>query len=330
MQENDYILLLNKRFSGDISVVESALLDAWIGESPMHAELAVQYQMVWEKSAGVTKTFTLDLDAEFERLQRRLERPASAPAKVAPIGTRLLRIAAILALLITAVWGYRQWPGVRDAGMVAYTAQGNKELIQLPDGSRVWLRQGGHLVYATEFDRSVQLDGEAYFEVKHDPAHRFRVELPHNGWVDVLGTAFNVIAYAGTPSAVVLVRQGSVRFSPDGKKVAPVLLARDRAEYNRESSKLHIRPVSTFNELAWQTGGLEFIRTPLKEVIADLEDYYNVHIELQDPALGTCLHTAPLTHQPIERVLESLSLTYQMQVSNPTPGQFILSGGSCK
>ena len=124
-------------------------------------------------------------------------------------------------------------------------------------------------------------------------------------------------------------REGKVRFSPAGNKTAPVLQTRDRAVFNRTNATLHLFKVPTFNELSWKTGGLEFVRTPLEVVIADLEKYYQVKIELRNPALRTCLHTAPLTNQPIERVLESLSLTYQMQVVKPAPGQFILTGGSC-
>lgn len=44
--------------------------------------------------------------------------------------------------------------------------------------------------------------------------------------------------------------------------------------------------VSTFNELSWQTGGLEFIDTPLRDVIRDLEATYHVKISLSNPVLG--------------------------------------------
>lgn len=335
MQENDYILLLHKKFTGEINTRESQVLEAWIGESPRNAEVAEQYLQIWNKSGARQRAFSLDLDAEFHNLKMRISKTEIAPVvKTIPIGTRLLRIAAALAFLLTAFWGYRQFAGNQADAVIVFAGQSEKQQVNLPDGTRVWLRKNGRLEYPATFNgeiRQVQLDGEAYFEVTSRPDQPFQVKLPDNGQVEVLGTEFGVKSKAGDSEAIVLVRSGKVRFSPGGMKNGPALIAGDKAVYNLQSAQIKRSKVSSFNDLAWHSGGLEFVRTPLKEVVADLEKYYSVSIEIKNPELFNCKYTSPLTNQPIEQVLETLSIIYGLSVSNPAPGAFVLSGGNnCK
>jgi hypothetical protein len=64
--------------------------------------------------------------------------------------------------------------------------------------------------------------------------------------------------------------------------------------------------------------------------VRDLETYYGVQITLTNTDLQDCTYTAPLTNQPLEKVLESLSLTYQMQVKQTAPKAYQLAGGTCQ
>lgn len=334
MQENDYILLLHKKFTGEITPRESQILETWIDESPRHADVAEQYFQIWNKAGTRQKEFSLDLDAEFRDLKIRISKTEMPrTAKTIPIGIRLLRLAAALAFLLTAFWGYRQFVGNQVETVTVYAGNLEKQRINLPDGTRVWLRKNGSLEYPAVFSsqlRQVKLNGEAYFEVVPRPDQPFQVKLPDNGQVEVLGTEFGVKANAGDPEAIVLVRSGKVRFSPAGMKNGPALIAGEKAVYNRLSAQIKRSKVSSFNDLAWHSGGLEFIRTPLKDVVADLEKYYQVKIDLQNSELFQCKHTSPLTNQPIEQVLETLSLIYGLSVSNPAPGHFLLTGGNCR
>lgn len=330
MQDFDFILLLNKRFSGEISVDESMLLDDWIAQSSENAQLAEQYQAVWNNASRQPKIFKLDMDAEYQSLQTRLgtaERPA---ARVIPLRVQLMRVAAALAFLLFAVWGYRQIDLGTPEVLVEQVVNQPKRLIELPDGTRVWLRQSATLERPAQFtahERRIKLNGEAYFEVAHKPSQPFRIELPDGGLVEVLGTRFNIQTATETS---VLVRDGKVRYAPDGKTAGTLLTKNKKAVFNKKTAQLRLSEVATFNELAWQTGGLEFVHTPLSNVISDLETYYQVKIELQNPALQSCFYTAPLTNQPLQEVLEVLSITFHFKISNPAPGRYILMKGRCR
>jgi len=330
MQANDdYILLLSKQFSGDISPAESNVLDQWLAQSPENEQLAAELRQVWEKTGDYTKAFSPNLDVAFRQVQQRINIAEKPRSRVVPLGPRLLRIAAALALLLFAVWGYRE---IASPPMLTATASAeDKRLISLPDGSRVWLRRDAALEYPAAFsgsERRVKLVGEAFFEVKHDPAQPFHVDLAEGGSVDVLGTQFSVRQNDTEKS--VLVKSGKVRFNMDGNRGEVTLEKGEKAVYNRPANTLQKMKVTTFNELSWQTGGLEFVKTPMHQVITDLEQFYNVKITLRNPAMRSCAHISPLTNQPIEKVLESLALTYDFRVTTPAPGQYELSGGNCQ
>lgn len=330
MQANDdYILLLSKQFSGDITPAESAVLRQWLAQSPENEQLAAELRQVWEKTGGYAKMFSPDLDAAFRQVQQRIQIAEQPRTKVVPLRQRLLRIAAALALLLTAVWGYRE---IAAPPMLTATAAAEeKRLVNLPDGSRVWLRRDAALEYPATFpssERRVKLVGEAYFEVMHDPAQPFRVDLSAGEQIEVIGTQFNVRQNETEKS--VLVKSGKVRFNMENDRGEVTLEKGERAVYNRPAHTLQKMKVTTFNELSWQTGGLEFVKTPMHQVITDLEQFYNVKITLRNPTMRSCAHVSPLTNQPIEKVLESLALTYDFRVTTPAPGQYELSGGNCQ
>jgi len=330
MKESEYILLLSKRFSGEISPTESTMLDEWLRQSPENEQIAIVYQRLWDKAAPNGKTFSPDLNADFLKVQARI-RKFDQPTMQVSLGQKLMRAAAVVALLLAAILGWQQFSTLSASEMVFSSENTDNKSFVLPDGSRIWLRKGGQLVYPERWagnERRVKLRGEGYFEVNHDPAHPFKVELEHGGSVEVLGTQFDVRQTAD--QTTVLVRSGKVRFSPTAQSEGPVLTANQKAVFDHSAAQVRLSNLSSLNELSWQTGGLEFVNTPLNHVVSDLERYYGVKIALRNPAMSSCPHSAPLTSQPIEKVLETLALTHQLKVKKMGERSYELSGGQCR
>ena len=331
MQEQDYINLLTRQFSGDLSVEESASLYKWLHESPDNARLAADLKKVWEHTASYTPTFHPDLDTDFKKVQARINELAVPRSRVVPLGRHLLRVAALLGFLAGAFWIYRTIITSPVAQMTASANETPKKEVVLPDGSHVWLRQGSTLDFPQQFagrERRVKLRGEAYFDVVHSASQPFRVELPDGGVIEVLGTQFDVSQSAAQNS--VLVRSGRVRFYTNKSGDKFILNPGEKVIYDLPNKTAAETTVASFNELSWQTDGLEFIKTPLATVVTDLEQYYHVKIVLRNPALRNCLHTAPLTNQPLAGVLQTLSLTYQLKVLHTTASEYELVGGTCR
>ena len=332
MQDNDYIVLLHKNLTGEISPAEKAMLQSWLSQSAENEQFANDLKLAWEGSEGYGKNFHPDLNAAFRQVQARIQ-AEPAPMRVLTFRRRLMQAAAVAAVLVAAVWGFRYFSSNNGTAqsIVIASNSGTKE-VALPDGTHVWLHEGAQIEYAEGFagkTRLVRLDGEAYFDVASDSSKLFRVETQdRKGSVEVLGTAFNI--RQNEQQTVVTVRRGRVRFAPDAQSKSVILAAGEKAVLDKAKRQMVTEKVLTFNDLSWQAGGLEFIRTPMQQVVRDLETYYGVKINLTNTNLRNCEHTAPLTNQPLEKVLESLSLTYQIQVKQTGPKVYELTGGTCQ
>lgn len=332
MQNNDYIVLLHKDLTGEISPAEKAMLNDWLRESAENVQFASELRMAWDQSGAYEKNFQPDLNAAFRQVQARI-RVEPAPMRVLTFRRRLMQVAAAAVVLMAAVWGFQYFSGTGSASeTVIVSSDSLTKMVELPDGTRAWLRAGARIEYPEVYagkTRLVRLSGEAYFEVASDSSRLFRVETEDGkGSVEVLGTSFYIQQNAARTA--VTVRTGKVRFSPDKASESVILNAGEKAVLHKSERRLTTEKVVTFNELSWQSGGLEFVRTPMKQVIRDLEAYYGVQITLTNTSLQHCTHTAPLTNQPLEKVLESLSLTYQMQVKKTGPKVYELTGGTCQ
>lgn len=326
MKESEYLILLEKQLSGEICQEELTTLEQWLSASDQNRKLADGFRQIWEKTTSYGKTFHPDLERDFAKVQARIQSVRPMPMR-ANWSRPLLRVAAGLAILVAAFWSWQNLSGPEVQEVMAVSTQ---KMLDLPDGTHVWLQKGSSLVYANGFSgntREVTLKGEGFFQVKHDPEHPFQVKLETGGFVEVLGTEFDIKQEAG--HTVVIVQSGKVRFSPQADIEGPQLAANQKADFDYSAGKITISRTDNLNELAWQKGGLTFISTPLKQVVKDLELYYGVSVQLQNPEMMECPHSAPLTNQPIEKVLESISLTHQLRVEKTDKGGYILSGGAC-
>lgn len=99
--------------------------------------------------------------------------------------------------------------------------QGGEYCLSLSDGTRIWLNAKTELTYPVVFtgkERRVKLKGEAYFDVARNETQPFIVETDPME-VKVLGTSFNVNAYADEPEVVTTLVAGSVQILDAGRAV---------------------------------------------------------------------------------------------------------------
>lgn len=186
---------------------------------------------------------------------------------------------------------------------------GGQFKITLPDGSQAWLNAASTLRFPTRFDeheRRVFLTGEGYFEISGDRQKPFLVESG-NQVVRVVGTHFNIKAYAGEEAVRTTLLEGIVDVSPMEKPEKPVRL---RPGQQAIAAQGAIRTVSADVEqaVAWKNGVFNFQNASLNEVIRQLERWYDVefiYTRLPDiEFIGTVSRTAKLSS-----VLNALELT---------------------
>jgi ferric-dicitrate binding protein FerR (iron transport regulator) len=189
--------------------------------------------------------------------------------------------------------GQLSYVPVTTTGEVAYntvtTPKGRQFTVLLPDGSRVWLNAGSALRYPTLFtgsERKVEVSGEAYFEVTANAVAPFKVQLAGQE-IEVLGTAFNVNAYADEASISTTLLEGAVRIVAEAA-VQPVNAAKDAVvlKPGTQSQIFHQQPgkikvvtsVNTEQVVAWKNGAFNFNDKTLEEVLRQLARWYDVEV----------------------------------------------------
>lgn len=190
------------------------------------------------------------------------------------------------------------------------TPNGIRFQLRLPDGSRVWLNAASSLRFPAAFgpdDRTVEVNGEAFFEVAADEQRPFRVKIGDNMQIDVLGTAFNVRAYASENMTAATLTQGRVRVSAGGQ--AGAVLEPGQQARIPDGGTLQIASEVNAGEItAWTNGELIFNDVTLSQAAAVLERWFGVEVELENPRLANCRFTVSfLKGEGVEQVMRVIT-----------------------
>lgn len=174
------------------------------------------------------------------------------------------------------------------------TPRAGQYQVLLPDGSKVWLNAASTLKYPTQFTgnvRCVELEGEAYFDVKkqgvwdkeHKKLNRTPFVVGTSGQeIEVLGTQFNVSAYSDDKATKTTLVKGSVRVTRQGevgaRAVRSVLLSPGQ-QSTAQGESLFVKAVDVQQYIAWKDGVIVLDEQNLQAIIAQLERWYDVEFE---------------------------------------------------
>ncbi|MBO9153483.1 FecR family protein [Chitinophaga sp. GCM10012297] len=161
------------------------------------------------------------------------------------------------------------------------TPKGRQFAVVLPDGSKVWLNAASSLHFPVAFngkERSVEVSGEAYFEVAKDAAKPFRVKVPGKISLEVLGTVFNVNAYTNETNSYTTLVEGAVRISPDGKNGGAVVLKPGDQLQAGGAGMDVTRNANVDKAVAWKNGLFNFEGVGLREMMRQLERWYDLEV----------------------------------------------------
>ncbi|MDR6783167.1 transmembrane sensor [Pedobacter africanus] len=157
------------------------------------------------------------------------------------------------------------------------TPRGGQYQVSLPDGTKVWLNAASSLSYPTTFagqrQRMVQLTGEAYFEVAKDKQHPFRVKSKSQE-IEVLGTHFNVNAYADEPAVKTALLEGSVKISAGTAAV----VIRPGQQASLKNGSINVEEVNTSVMADWKDGRFRFKNEPLASILRKVSRWYDVEV----------------------------------------------------
>jgi ferric-dicitrate binding protein FerR (iron transport regulator) len=184
---------------------------------------------------------------------------------------------------------------------------GKQFFLNLSDGTRVWLNSGSSLKYPVKFmgkARSVELIGEAFFEVAHDKSHPFIVEAS-GLYMQVLGTRFNVNSYPLDSYIKTTLVEGLVKIYPDIRDIDRSFLLKpnQQAVFRKVDQNIEVRTVDPYSFHAWKEGKFIFISEKFCDLRQRLERRYGIQIKSFVEELEDELFSGDFSEAEIEDVL---------------------------
>jgi transmembrane sensor len=291
--------LIQKYADGSASDEEIKILTDWYRKAP-------PAEVVWPSSDADEK------EKVYNRMLGRLQ------SRIAPKRSRiyelpLLKAAAIFVVIIgVALLVYFLKP-FSTSYITVTNPSGKIQFVRLPDSSSVWLNASTTLRYTKKFtsNRSIQLDGEAYFDVTHDPEHPFTIATG-DVQTTVLGTSFNIKAYQSNTTTVSLIT-GKLRVESGSKELA-ILTPLEQLQFDRSNKIATASSLDTNTVLAWKKGILSFQGQTLADITEVLERWYSVKISFSTPGTEKCRYYMSFDNKmPLNELLGTMSEITEMK-----------------
>ncbi len=240
---------------------------------------------------------------------------------------RWIKIAAsILIILGSSFYTFRFLsPGVPIALKTVEVPNGQRRKISFPDGSIAYLNGGSTLTFPEKFSdtiRSVELIGEAFFEITKNPSQPFVVRT-HNLRTVVLGTSFNIRAFDAESFVDVSLVTGKVQvvgMHTSADDSVYILQPGEQLVYHKPDSSFIKEAFNTEDVTGWKDGVLIFNDTDFQGVIRRLEQWYGVTVQVQCKPSGEWHVNGRFEQQSLTEVLASIQfvydITYEIQPNN--------------
>lgn len=187
------------------------------------------------------------------------------------------------------------------------TAAGEQYQVMLPDGSHVWLNAASSLRYPTTFkgkERVVSLTGEAYFEVAHQSGKPFKVQTEQQT-VEVLGTHFNINAYADEATTKTTLLEGRVKIQNSTSKETHILQPGQQASLT--DKHIRISPAQLAEVTAWKDGLFRFNGASIQSIMRQLARWYNIEVIYEGSPSEESFFARFDRNLPLEEVLAILT-----------------------
>lgn len=306
--------LLKKYLNKQTSLEEEEEVLKILGGDKYAREVNNFMELDWQEFSKEDKKNTRELNSLLNKVHHQIRINENKQQK--SISRQLVnwyvKVAAVLLLpllLVASLYIVQGGlSGGNKTGITIESPNGRFLSFTLPDGTTGVLNNGSKLSYNLPFNsnRTLSLNGEAYFNVKHDDRHPFVVKASRVK-VSVLGTKFGVKAYENENSTDVVLAEGKVKCELAGQTRQVVLKPDERLCIEDNKAAISVENVNDL--LGWKDGYLIFRDDPMRQAIRKLERWYNVDVTVEDENFYTYVFRATFQDEPIEEVLSLLSKT---------------------
>ena len=348
--------LLSDFIEGRISQEDAEELFEIINHHDVDSQLLAWLYMKWEESPVRSKGF--HSEGVFEKVRKNLNLPPSRSREEKDyvnymirgksrsnrgIGINLLKYAAVFIFAVLSSYFTLRYLGIdnpisQETYTEISTKYGSRSTIILPDSTVVTLNSGSYLKYPDRFtgkNRSVFLEGEAYFSVKPGQSNPFYVETANNLSIKVTGTRFNVKSFSDEKYIETTLVSGKIiieKMDQQNRLQQQMIVKPNQmAVFDKETRQLMLLDLTLEEEIlvpnnsirleanpevsqnvqiltSWKDEKLIFYNEPMQKLAIKLERWYNVEITLQDEELLDFHFTGTFANEGIEQALEALKL----------------------
>lgn len=294
--------VLQRYIEGNVTMEEIESVVDWLDQDEKHVKEFMSLHKLY------------DISVMNQSKQSQSQKKMSVPVFMKRVTIELLKVAAI-ALLLIGGRSLLEREGTEEAPplyQTLYVPSGQRAELTLPDSTKVWLNAQSRLVYPVTFQknsRRVELDGEAYFEVRHDEQSPFIVKTEKMN-IKVLGTEFNVSAYSGTPEFEVSLLKGVVELGSENS--SGTYRMKPGEQIRLVSGKYVSARIKDMDYFKWKEGLLCFTNSPIEDIFSKLCLYYDVKIEVAElPFLKESYSGKFRIRDGVEHVLKVLQLEHR-------------------
>ncbi len=333
LQQNyDIDDLIGRVLAGEANLDDRRKLDAWLALNPSNREYFSQLETIFNKAAGNTVQLDFDTDAAWKKVKHQLKGDSEVkrlvPPELSTSYTSVLRMAASIALILGIGYFTYRWGGQPTQ---TFSIRADVATVQdtLPDGSAAFLNKKSTLSFEynpRKRTRTAKLQGEGYFQVKHEEEKPFILSA-EEVLIQDIGTAFNVKAYPESDTVEVAVQEGEVHIYTL-KNTGINLTAGQTGVYSKRSHEFTRLEKADTNVLAYKTRTFSFKNTALESVIQKINEVYGSSIRLTNPALGSCRLTVNFQGDTLDTIVEVIAETMKLTVTRDSD-EILLNGSGC-
>ncbi len=330
MQGQDpHSTLIFKYLSGDLNTDEEVRFNNLLTNSPDFEIMLKEYQKIWDLSGSKFPEEIACINVEEEwttfkkrNLQDDNNRIINKQKSFLP-----LKIAAAILIFVFIGAGafYTFFPKKQT-----HTAENSLKETRLPDGSKITINKHSKITFTNKYNknnRSVNLQGEAFFEVEKNTEKPFIINA-ESFFVEVLGTRFYV--NSKQDQRKVVVTEGVVAVWQKNDKSDKILLkAGEELSFDTKSKPIKRTTPESSNVLAWKTKIFNFKDKSLEQVCADLSNVYDIDFIFENENLKSCRLSASFDNQSVDEILNVLAATFDSLKFERANNSVYIKGITC-
>lgn len=273
---------LHKLFEGLATKEEEEAIRNWINHSPENKKRFLEERKIFD---------ILILNVRDSKKTNTYKIPSKSKTTY---WREWIKIAAVMLITLTGSWLYYSTKEKSDitAMQTIKVPAGQRLNLVLPDGTNVWLNARTTIQYPVSFntkERTVTLDGQAYFEVAPDKEKPFTVKTA-DGTIQALGTKFDVMAYSNEQEFETVLMEGSVKVDLTVDSRESLILTPNNKAYLK-NGQLKTSPVDDYSVYLWREGLICFKHETFEKIMESFQKTFDIKIVIQNTKISRLSYT---------------------------------------